>query len=208
MSNTATWWPADAAGLVTIKAEVSDAAGNTTVAQAQVDLAQHSGATVYSPGANSGPPTASMNRSVMSATLITSNMSLVLLSVPWAMGHPASRRAGMGGFTPRFPAIAAWFGLLITGFNLLPMGQLDGGHIAYAVLGRLARPLAWASFAVLIVLGFTTWSGWFTWALFAAITGLAHPSPLNDITPLDWGRRVIGALTAVLFILLITPRPF
>jgi hypothetical protein len=68
MSNTATWWPADAAGLVTIKAEVSDAAGNTTVAQAQVDLAQHSGATAYSPGANSGPPTASMNRSVMSAT--------------------------------------------------------------------------------------------------------------------------------------------
>jgi membrane-associated protease RseP (regulator of RpoE activity) len=105
-------------------------------------------------------------------------------------------------------AIAAWFGLLVTGFNLLPMGQLDGGHIAYAVLGKAARPLAWATFAVMLVTGLTVWSGWLTWALFAMITGLRHPEPLNDITPLDWGRRLMGALTLVLFFLLITPRPF
>lgn len=105
-------------------------------------------------------------------------------------------------------AIAAWFGLLVTGFNLLPMGQLDGGHIAYAVLGRWARPLAWATFGLLLVLGLTVWSGWLTWALFALFTGLGHAAPLNDITPLDGGRRVLGALTAVLFLLLITVRPF
>jgi len=105
-------------------------------------------------------------------------------------------------------AFAAWFGLLVTGFNLLPMGQLDGGHIAYAVLGRAARPLAMATFAGLLVLGFTVWSGWYTWAFFAFITGLRHAAPLNDITPLGGGRRFVGLLTLVLFFLLITPRPF
>jgi len=105
-------------------------------------------------------------------------------------------------------AIAAWFGLLVTAINLLPMGQLDGGHVTYAVLGRLSRPIALATFAILIVLGLTVWQGWLIWALFALITGLQHPQPLNDITPLDWGRRLVGLFTLGLFFLLITPRPF
>ena len=105
-------------------------------------------------------------------------------------------------------AIAAWFGLLVTGFNLLPLGQLDGGHIAYAVLGRAARPLGMAAFAALLVLGFTAWSGWWTWAFFALLTGLRHPEPLNDITPLDGGRTFAGLLTLGLFFLLITSKPF
>jgi membrane-associated protease RseP (regulator of RpoE activity) len=105
-------------------------------------------------------------------------------------------------------AIAAWFGLLVTGFNLLPMGQLDGGHVAYAVLGKAARPLALATFVGMLVMGYTVWSGWYTWAFFAFITGLRHAEPLNDITPLDWGRRLIALATLVLFFLLLTPRPF
>ncbi len=105
-------------------------------------------------------------------------------------------------------AIAAWFGLLVTAINLLPMGQLDGGHVTYAVLGRLSRPIAMVTFAVLVVLGLTVWNGWLIWALFAPITGLQHPQPLNDITPLDWGRRLVGLFTLGLFFLLITPRPF
>jgi membrane-associated protease RseP (regulator of RpoE activity) len=105
-------------------------------------------------------------------------------------------------------AMAAWFGLLVTGFNLLPMGQLDGGHIAYAVLGKAARPLAIATFALLLVMGFTLWGGWLTWAFLALIIGLGHAEPLNDITPLDGGRRFLGLLTLGLFFLLITPKPF
>ena len=105
-------------------------------------------------------------------------------------------------------AFAAWVGLLITGLNLLPMGQLDGGHIAYAVLGRAARPLASVTFFALLVMGLTMWNGWLVWAFFAMITGLRHPQPLNDITPLDWGRRLLGLVTLLLFFLLITPRPF
>ncbi len=105
-------------------------------------------------------------------------------------------------------AIAAWFGLLVTGFNLLPMGQLDGGHVAYAVLGKAARPLALATFVGMLVMGYTVWSGWYTWAFFAFITGLRHAEPLNDITPLGWGRRLIALATVVLFALLFTARPF
>ncbi len=105
-------------------------------------------------------------------------------------------------------AIAAWFGLLVTAINLLPMGQLDGGHIAYAVLGKSARALSMVTFMGAIILGFTAWSGWWTWALFALLTGLSHVKPLNDITPLDWPRRLVGLMTLGVFFLLITPRPF
>ncbi|MBI3242179.1 MAG: site-2 protease family protein [Chloroflexi bacterium] len=105
-------------------------------------------------------------------------------------------------------AIAAWFGMLVTGFNLLPMGQLDGGHVAYAVLGKAARPLAYLTFAGLILAGFRLWSGWWTWAFLAFITGLRHAEPLNDITPLDPARKFVGLLTLIWFFLIITPRPF
>ena len=105
-------------------------------------------------------------------------------------------------------AIAAWFGILVTGFNLLPMGQLDGGHVAYAALGKAARPLAHLTFGALILMGFTLWSGWWTWAFLAMITGLRHAEPLNDITPLDPVRKFIGLLTLIWFFLIITPKPF
>lgn len=104
-------------------------------------------------------------------------------------------------------AIAAWFGLLLTAFNLLPLGQLDGGHITYAVLGKYARPVGLITFALMVVAGLTLWSGWLTYALFALLTGLRHAPPLNDITPLGWGRRLVGLATLVLFFVLITPRP-
>lgn len=129
------------------------------------------------------------------------------LLVEWLVNVFAPHPAGtMLNLSP--VAIAAWFGLLITGLNLLPMGQLDGGHIAYAVLGNLARPVATASFIGLLLLGWQVWSGWYTWAFFALITGLRHPQPLNDITPLDGGRRLLGFLTLILFFLLVTLRPF
>ncbi len=105
-------------------------------------------------------------------------------------------------------AIAAWFGMLVTGFNLLPMGQLDGGHVAYSVLGKAARPLAYLTFGGLILAGFTLWPGWWTWAFLAFITGLRHAEPLNDITPLDPARKFVGLLTLIWFFLIITPKPF
>jgi membrane-associated protease RseP (regulator of RpoE activity) len=105
-------------------------------------------------------------------------------------------------------AIAAWFGILVTGFNLLPLGQLDGGHVTYAILGKAARPLAYIAFGTLILMGFLIWSGWWTWAILVLITGLRHAEPLNDITPLDPLRKVIGVLSLIWFILIFTPKPF
>ncbi len=105
-------------------------------------------------------------------------------------------------------ALAAYFGLLVTGLNLLPVGQLDGGHIAYALLGEGARPVALATLVGLLVMGTVFWSGWYTWAFLILITGLNHPPPLNDVSSLDESRRILGWLTMGLFFLLITPKPF
>jgi membrane-associated protease RseP (regulator of RpoE activity) len=105
-------------------------------------------------------------------------------------------------------ALAAWFGLLVTGINLLPAGQLDGGHIVYALLGDRAR---WVTMGVLLALatmGWLYWPGWYLWAFFVALTGLAHPAPLNDITALDGSRWLWAALGLGLLAVTFTPAPF
>lgn len=104
-------------------------------------------------------------------------------------------------------ALAAYFGILLTGVNLLPAGQLDGGHIAYALFGRAARPLGLVVIAGLLVLGTLGWRGWYLWAALIFLTGLRHPSPLDEITPVDNGRRAIGVAAFFLLILTFIPVP-
>jgi len=103
---------------------------------------------------------------------------------------------------------AAWFGVVVTGFNLLPVGQLDGGHVAYAVLGRWARVVGTMVMVGLIVLGLTMSSGWYVWAALIFLSGWQHPAPLNAIDPLGRKRTLIGVLAFVLIVLLFTPSPF
>lgn len=103
---------------------------------------------------------------------------------------------------------AAWFGLLVTNLNLLPMGQLDGGHIAYALWGRRAWWLARVMVGVLLLLGVGSWSGWLLWAFMPLVFGLHHPPPLDDHTPLDQRRKVLGMVMLVVFILVFIPVPF
>ncbi len=105
---------------------------------------------------------------------------------------------------------AAWIGLFVTCLNLLPMGQLDGGHVAYALFGRRAWGLARFAALGLLVLGLLRggWQGWFLWVILPFMFGLRHPPPLNDHTPLDRRRKVLGALMIVIFILVFTPVPF
>ncbi len=105
-------------------------------------------------------------------------------------------------------ALAAYFGILLTGINLLPAGQLDGGHIAYALFGRSARPLGLATVATLFLMGLLFWQGWFLWAGLIFFTGLRHASPLNDVTPIDRGRWLIAAGVLVIFALTFIPQPF
>lgn len=104
-------------------------------------------------------------------------------------------------------ALAAYFGILLTGINLLPAGQLDGGHIAYALFGRSARPLALVTVVALFILGVLFWQGWFLWAGLIFLTGLRHATPLNDVTPVDRGRWLIAVGVLVIFILTFIPQP-
>jgi membrane-associated protease RseP (regulator of RpoE activity) len=103
---------------------------------------------------------------------------------------------------------AAWFGVIVTGVNLLPVGQLDGGHVAYAVLGQWGRILGVAILIALVALGALVWSGWYVWAALIFMSGLQHPAPLNTLEPLGTKRVVVGALVLVLTILLFSPSPF
>lgn len=105
-------------------------------------------------------------------------------------------------------AVAAYFGILLTGLNLVPVGQFDGGHVAYAALGRWARPVAIFSLVAMVLMGFLLWQGWLLWALLALFSGLRHPAPLNDITPLDPARRLIALGALLLFVLTFVPVPF
>jgi Zn-dependent protease len=103
---------------------------------------------------------------------------------------------------------AAWIGLFVTCLNLLPMGQLDGGHIAYALFGRRAWWLARVTAVVLLILGFLGWQGWFLWVILPFLFGLRHPPPLNDHTPLDPRRKALGIVMILVFILVFIPIPF
>lgn len=105
--------------------------------------------------------------------------------------------------------LAARFGLIITAINLLPIGQLDGSHIAYAALGRRwARWIGYATIAIMAVLGIVSSSAWFVWIGFALLSGMRHPAPMNDITPLDLRRNLAFLATAMLFLSLFSAAPF
>ncbi|MBC8074733.1 MAG: site-2 protease family protein, partial [Chloroflexales bacterium] len=104
-------------------------------------------------------------------------------------------------------AFAGWAGLLVTGLNLLPAGQLDGGHILYALFGRRASRYASMVVAgVLVALGFV-WNGWWLWAVLVVLFGQQPAPVLNEITPLDRRGRVLAILGIVAFVLVFTPVP-
>ncbi len=112
-------------------------------------------------------------------------------------------------------AFPAWFGLIVTMINLLPIGQLDGGHVIYALFGRTQWRVANAVLLILIALGAylavatqQLLNVWLLWALLSQVFGLRHPPPLDDITPLDRKRKLIGYATIVIFVLIFTPVPF
>jgi membrane-associated protease RseP (regulator of RpoE activity) len=106
-------------------------------------------------------------------------------------------------------ADAAWAGFLVTALNLFPVGQLDGGRIAYALIGRHHRTLGIATVAGLVAMGVLTGaSNWFIWAgLVFFLIGFHHSPPLDDVTPLSARRRVLGIVCLGLLVLLVPPIP-
>jgi membrane-associated protease RseP (regulator of RpoE activity) len=106
-------------------------------------------------------------------------------------------------------AFAAWIGVFVTALNLLPIGQLDGGHIAYALFGRThARAVSIATVSLMAGLGLVVWPGLLTWALIVTlIAGFSHMPALDDVTPPDARRFALGVLTLALPILIVVPVP-
>lgn len=154
-----------------------------------------------------------------------------LLGLAWSQPMPASAET-LGGFghslATRFlvwlrfgdlpdgvsllthpVADAAWVGLLVTALNLFPVGQLDGGRIAYALFGRRHYAVGVTTFVLLILLGLLTGAAnWFVWAgLLFFFIGFHHTPPLDDVTPLSPGRRLVGLACLVLLVLLVPPVP-
>jgi membrane-associated protease RseP (regulator of RpoE activity) len=106
-------------------------------------------------------------------------------------------------------AYAGWFGFLVTALNLIPVGQLDGGHVLYATVGRSLRFLSAILVAFLVWLGFTGWPGWLLWgAITIALLGLGHPPTEDDRQPLGWPRQLASAATFVIFVLTFVAEPF
>ncbi len=103
-------------------------------------------------------------------------------------------------------AWAGWAGLLVTALNLLPVGQLDGGHHIYVLLDQRAKKLLPFILGILGLLGFV-WSGWWLWAVLIFLLGRRYAEPLDQITQLDSGRRAVALLGLILFVLLFTPVP-
>jgi membrane-associated protease RseP (regulator of RpoE activity) len=103
---------------------------------------------------------------------------------------------------------AAWVGLFATALNLLPMGQLDGGHILYALLGERHRTVSRGLFLALVPLGVFCWAGWMVWAAILLVVGLRHPVVMIPSEPLDKVRKTLALVGALIFLLTFVPTPF
>ena len=109
-------------------------------------------------------------------------------------------------------AFAGWAGLFVTGLNLIPAGQLDGGHIIYTLLGKRAGGLTWVIIGILAGLDILNYFlyGQFTWSLLVIlilIFGRVHAAPLDDITELDPPRKLLALLMMLVFVLVFVPTP-
>jgi membrane-associated protease RseP (regulator of RpoE activity) len=125
-----------------------------------------------------------------------------------ALGSKAAiAQAPVAGLYLHPVAMAAWVGMFATSLNLLPGGQLDGGHIIFAFNPRLHRPVSLLSILVLLPLSWFCWAGWLLWAVVLRFTGGRHPDvPL--FPPLDTKRRVLAFFALIMLALTLTPAPF
>jgi membrane-associated protease RseP (regulator of RpoE activity) len=103
---------------------------------------------------------------------------------------------------------AAWFGFFATALNLLPVGQLDGGHVAYALFGESHKRISQAILLTLIPLGIFYWQGWLLWSTVLLFLGMRHPITLDDSHPLSKRHLRLGWIGLAMFILCFTPMPF
>ncbi|MDH5761885.1 MAG: site-2 protease family protein [Nitrospinota bacterium] len=105
-------------------------------------------------------------------------------------------------------AYAGWLGMFFTALNLLPLGQLDGGHVVYSLFNR--RYSLWVArvfFIVLIPMGYF-WTGWWVWAGLVFFLGLRHPPVLDESLPLKQKHRYVGYASLLILLVTFVPIPF
>jgi membrane-associated protease RseP (regulator of RpoE activity) len=125
-------------------------------------------------------------QTAVNASLFYQLMTLFVPQVPDTYMHPM--------------AFAAWAGFFVTAINLIPAGQLDGGHIARGLFGPYAKYISFAAFLILFGLGLLFYTGWLFFGLLVFILGLNHPAPLNDVSKLGAKHLAVGAAAIVLLI--------
>ena len=103
-------------------------------------------------------------------------------------------------------AWAGWVGLLVTFLNLVPAGQLDGGHIIYSVFGKRVNRIVPIILVFMVAMGFF-YNGWWLWAVLIFLFGRSHAEPLDQITQLDSRRKTLAVLMLVIFLLILMPVP-
>jgi membrane-associated protease RseP (regulator of RpoE activity) len=112
-------------------------------------------------------------------------------------------------------ALAGWIGLLVTAINLLPVGQLDGGHVVYSLLGsrwhRIVSRAAWAGCGLMVLIPYLLhlafWAGWLLWFVLLIGLGLGHPATSDTDMPLRGARKIAAWATVVLFVITFIPVP-
>ena len=127
----------------------------------------------------------------------------------WVRYFFTGRPLPLGGLDVQIHPLAwaGWAGLFVTAINLIPAGQLDGGHILYVLLGKKnAKKIFPFILGALVVLGFA-WQGWWLWAALIFFVGGRHAEPLDQITPVDRKHKILGVIALVLFILIFIPVP-
>ncbi len=147
-----------------------------------------------------------------SAALVTFTPPLSLTLLPSSLAHFAPALAPHTRVSIELAAchpvlLAAWIGLFITSLNLIPCGQLDGGHILYAVSPRLHRLVSRVMPCLLLLAAWYCWIGWAIWGLILLVPALRHPRVPPDAR-LDTGRWLLALLALVILVLTITPTPF
>ncbi len=104
-------------------------------------------------------------------------------------------------------AFAGWAGLFVTALNLLPIGQLDGGHVVYALLGRRSFAVSIAAAVGFALIAFFVNAAWTLMVLLVLLIGLRHPRTADDTVPLGRTRVVLGVAALIFFVLSFTPDP-
>lgn len=139
------------------------------------------------------PPTEGM-RMIWNLPGIMQGLDVI---IPWSPGetmHPT--------------LFAGWLGFLVTGLNLLPASQLDGGHVFRALFGDKSKYVSYAAFGFLIIMGIWMYPGWLILGFFILfLAGIKHPPPLNDLTNLDKKRVVVGFVGIALLLGSFHPLP-